>query len=197
MQEGEVLSQAKRLPRKADGVTLEETFHANGNTYRWLDKSQIGIEAWTSIGNMMEVFYSGQDNASAIHNYHRETAVQSGEYTDIKELKYYISTRTQNFLDGIVERSEARFHQAFHICACMIIKEGDDIRGYSFERAESYIADWAAEGYSWIDFFTVAGSLSEQFSNDYQKTRDRLEAKAKISGKAATDTNRLGMESKE
>lgn len=169
----EILIAAKMLPRREDGA-MADSFEANGSTYRWLDISEIGIEAWTGLSNLMDVFFSGQDSLAAVHAYHKKTAVDAMAITDINKLKYHISTRTQNYLDGIVNKTEQRYHLSMHIAAILTLKEGDDIRGYSSERSEAYVADWVKEGYSHIDFFTIAGNLSVEFRKSYRQTQARI-----------------------
>lgn len=182
----EILAAAKPLPRTASGA-IADTFQANGNTYRWLDISEIGIEAWTDLTNLMDVFFSGKESLQAVRDYIYETAVKANGYTDLNECKHYVSTRLQGYLDSIIDKNERRYQLAMHIAATLCLKEGDDIRAYSTERTDSYISDWVEEGYSHIDFFTIAGGLSAQFRENFRQTKEKILALDKL-GKAATAT---------
>lgn len=167
------LTKAKRIPRGADGNRLEK-FEANGNIYRWLDPSDIGIRRWTELANMMDVFITGFDSVSAIHKYMIETNRTIVKKEGVDAALYAIE-RNNSFLDAIIFDGpiKGRAQLSMHICACICLKEGDDIRKYSFDKGNSYINDWMEEGYSHVDFLALAGSLSNDFKDYYKAAESR------------------------
>lgn len=167
------LTKAKRIPRNEDG-TKKETFVANGNTYRWLDPADIGIKRWTELSNYMDVLYSGFDSYAAIVQYLTTTNKEVVKLEGVEAALYTIK-RNNAYLDNIVRNSQDRTHLSMHICACICLRQGDDIRHYSYDRGEQYVQDWIAEGYSHTDFFGLAGSLSSDFKDYYQAAQSRME----------------------
>ncbi|MTB53018.1 hypothetical protein [Lewinella sp. W8] len=159
--------------REAKPLPEGDTFTANGNTYRWIPVDKIGISRWSIIANLLDLLYSGFDSFESIRQYMVETQKEIMPMPD-PEVKLYVFRRLQTYLDNIVRKSQDRYHLSLHICTLICLKEGDDIRDYDQDRANAYISDWAAEGYSHVSFFAIAGGLSEEFATDFRQTQKRL-----------------------
>lgn len=72
-----------------------------------------------------------------------------------------------NLMSGIAERIDGKLHPALEICSLFVIEEGEDITKYDDTIAKSKIEAWKKEGYAMQDFFTLAVSLVESFSEAY------------------------------
>jgi len=67
-----------------------------------------------------------------------------------------------NNLDSFKGELTSRYPAAYYICTLFIIKEGEDLSGWSFEQADNKINDWVKENIKAVDFFGLALATSEE-----------------------------------
>ena len=67
-----------------------------------------------------------------------------------------------NNLDSFKGEFTSRYPAAYYICTLFIIREGEDLNGWSFDQADEKINDWTAENIRAVDFFGLALATSEQ-----------------------------------
>jgi hypothetical protein len=93
-----------------------------------------------------------------------------------------------NLMNGIAERVDGKIHPALEICALFVIEEGEDISKYDSALAKSKIEAWKKEGYAMQDFFSLAVSLVEGFTESYIDFTENISRLAAITEERITTT---------
>ena len=94
-----------------------------------------------------------------------------------------------NLMNGIAERVDGKIHPALEICSLFIVEDGEDVTKYDATVAKSKIDAWKKEGYAMQDFFTLAVSLVEGFTESYKDFTENISRLAKITEDRITTTS--------
>lgn len=97
-------------------------------------------------------------------------------FTQIKEAYNLINSnklvdggiKLHNLMNGISQRIDGKLNPALEICALFIVEKDEDVTKYDESVIKSKIESWRKEGYSMQDFFTLAVSLVEGFTESYR-----------------------------
>lgn len=93
-----------------------------------------------------------------------------------------------NLMNGIAERMENKLHPALELCGLFIIEEGEETNSYDSTVMKSKIDAWRKEGYAMQDFFTLAVSLVENFSEDYRDFTEGISRVVELTEEQITTT---------
>ena len=58
---------------------------------------------------------------------------------------------------------------AYYLCTLFFIKEGEDLKEWSFELADAKINDWIKENINALDFFSIARVFSDESQETLQE----------------------------
>lgn len=97
-------------------------------------------------------------------------------FTQIKEAYNLINSnklvdggiKLHNLMNGISQRIDGKLNPALEICALFIVEKDEDVTKYDESVIKSKIESWRKGGYSMQDFFTLAVSLVEGFTESYR-----------------------------
>lgn len=96
--------------------------------------------------------------------------------------------KLHNLMNGIAQKLEGKLHPALEICALFIIEEGEDVTKYDEATIKSKIDAWRKEGYSMQDFFTLAVSLVEGFTESYKDFTEGISKTVELTEQRITTT---------
>lgn len=138
------------------GVLLSKHFTANGNTYIVLDVEQSFNVARAEAHYVLEsMFAKAKSLESMVADSKKSVELVNGLVlgkTTLTDLVVHLNEMHNNYYVDNLQRN----HIALYECTLFIVKSGDDITDWSFEKAESYITDWLKEGIYAPDFFYLA-----------------------------------------
>ncbi len=162
---------SKPLPRGINGA-IESSFEANGNKYyilsaedgisinRWLVYKKYGLEAATGL-SMSSLYSKMTDFESLLRN---------------NESMYQLSVSFAEMKKSLLDLSEERFDKGLYFCTTFIIREGEDVKTWNKAEAEDKIKDWAEEGFSIFDFFTLVVSSDKNLTNEFNRLQSQAMA---------------------
>ena len=147
----------KPLPRDEVTGAFTKTFQANGNTYVVLNPNEDGMTFHRinmyqklSVSAAYNVnFQEHANNIAEIKRIAEDLAAGKQRFVDL-------AVHANNMQQGIVEAAKHPNAQAFYFCTLFIVREGSDLREWTFEQADEWIKDWQEEGYNANDFLAFA-----------------------------------------
>lgn len=185
---GEAKSNIKLLPRLANGQ-ISTVFVANGRNYTFINpKDGIGIARYTTMSQLLIPFMNGKRSYEEIQKYWFDVVpevmgvqVEDNPTNALRKCQHIIAQRIYAFTDAMGDISKERYDISMFICAVFIIRDGEDLRRYSFSEAESKIEDWIEEGYNPHDFFGIASSLSNTFRAEFEARKEAAKRQMELS----------------
>lgn len=140
---------------------IKTEFEANGNKYAILPMQKV-----FNFGRQLA--YQNFDLAFALNQTPQEIAdrfiklyenqIRLMQATGTDWVKYQDENLRDclNSVDSMKGEYTKRLPAAYYVCTLFIIKEGEDLREWSWEDAWDKIEDWTAENLNPWDFFTLA-----------------------------------------
>lgn len=157
----------KKLPRDENGK-IARYFTANGKDYKICEwENGVPIDRWSAYEKWALMFTYNASPTELVQN-QRKTGgmlnrIMAGD-TTINVLD--VIAHQKSITDGIITLSNQKFTRAMWLCSIFIIREGEDVRTWDSSVADSKIIDWIKEGFSVEDFFTLAQTISIEFSKN-------------------------------
>lgn len=156
------------------------SFEADGRTF--IIRDNLTIERWqafeelqTSMGlnlSFKQVF----DKLKVAYEH-----FNGGKFADG-------SVVLHNLMSGIADRVDNKIHPALEICALFIVEKDEDVAVWDRSIAKSKINAWKKEGYDMQDFFSLAVSLVQGFTETYVEYMDSIsELAARVDRKIEED----------
>lgn len=153
----------KPLPRDKDGQ-YQKTFFANGKNYKILGwQDGLSMDRWQvyqqlSIEGGYDITFQSLYN----HLHELEEMLNKSFTQGFKAADFIIKLRALK--DGIASKAVQRVPKVMRLAAVFIVREDEDIRYYDSTLADEKIKDWEDEGYDVQDFFTIALSSIQGWS---------------------------------
>jgi hypothetical protein len=160
------------------------SFEADGRTFYLRDSLTIERfmafeELQTSVGlnlNFKEVF----EKIKTAYEY-----FNGGKFADG-------SVVLHNLMSGVAERVDTKIHPALEICALFIVEKDEDVSTWDRAIMKSKVNAWKKEGYDMQDFFSLAVSLVQGFTEiyeDFTQNISKLAAEVEKKAKDIGNTN--------
>lgn len=161
-----------QLERDADGNLLP--FKTKNHKYTPIQAgSPIGINRWTQYEKLRVILGTGHDFIS-ITDTLRDVEKMLAADKPFDEIRLEAILLINSLRRGVVDLSKARFNKAFYMATLFILRDGDDLKEWTVEKAEDYIEDWQAAGVNEEDLFFFALGRVAGFKERYREMRDQI-----------------------
>ncbi len=157
----------KSLPKGADGLLTD--FSTSRHRYKVMRPGEpLGIQRFTEYEKLQSVFGFGQSFAGILEVFGGLEKLLGADrpFSEIRTEAILLCNSAKR---GIVDQSRARFNKALYLATIFVVRDDDDPLKWDERLAEEYIEDWAAEGLSEIDFFTLSASAVSGFKEAFNK----------------------------
>lgn len=149
-----------------DGKMVSE-FEANGNKYFILPADKVfNIDRQVAYHNIETAFALNQTPTDiklrfneVLQTIIRLMGEKGGEHDKLME-KLLRDALNNN--DSFKGELTSRYPAAYYLCTLFIIKEGEDLNGWSFDLANEKIDDWTKGNIRAVDFFGLALASSKE-----------------------------------
>lgn len=146
---------------------FEKEFTANGNKYSIMAADKVfNIDRQVAYHNIETAFAMNQTPTSIkvrfaemLQTIIRLMSVKDSEHT--KQMEKLLRDALNNN-DSFKGELTSRYPAAYYLCTLFIIREGEDLNGWSFDLANEKIDDWTKENIRAVDFFGLALASSEE-----------------------------------
>ena len=157
----------KRLPRDENGK-IARFFKANGKDYKICEwENGVPIDRWSAYEKWALMFTYNASPAELVANQRKTGKILNRIMAgDDSVTALDVIAHLKSMSDGIITLSNQKFTRAMWLCSIFIIQEGEDVRTWDSSLADSKIMDWIKEGFSVEDFFTLAQTISIEFSKN-------------------------------
>lgn len=133
---------------------------ANGKQYKFL--KELPINRFKELDKMEVEFFYGFDMQALFNKL-------KSAFEDINKNKLGdAAVKVHNLMVGVADRVDKREHIVLRICSLFLVTDDEDITKWDEDLAKEKAADWAAEGYSMSDFFSLAATSLPGFLNVYE-----------------------------
>jgi len=134
---------------------------ANGKKYKFVN--ELTINRFKELDKMEVEFFYGFDMQRMFEKL--KASFEDLNKNNIADA----SVKIYNLMKGIADRIDEREHIVLRICSLFLVTEDEDVTVWSDELAKEKAADWAAEGYSMSDFFSLAATSLPGFLKSYEE----------------------------
>lgn len=189
----------KRLPREADDPNSPflKQFKTDKHTYYILGEEGVGFERYTTFQKRSLQRGFGRDFQSLFSELDAIKMDIAGN-SNIGKMRSNAILNITGLQDAVADFGSDQFDAALWLCTLFILREGEKISEYSEKVAEEKIKDWAAYGYSELDFFLLSGSMVIGYGQAFQNATERNQkSKEKYLDVIATGGRLLTMEKTE
>lgn len=150
-----------------------ETFKANGHEY-YISQS-LSVRRFREFEKFRFQYGLGIGLVDA-----RKEVIKI--FKSLNEGKVADASVTSHNMANMIERlDQDKDPVVMKLCALFINRKGEDVTAYDVQVMEEKINDWAEEGYRIEDFFTLASTLSKNFSNDLDEDSENTSQSQKES----------------
>ena len=141
----------RNLPRDPSNTNqFLPKFQTERHTYTIIGENGIGIDRYTTFQKRAIQRGFGRDFQSILDEL-AKIYRQLG--TDTSKADSIVAIRA--LMDGVADFGREQFDAALWICTLFVMREDETVKDYSEEIALEKINDWAAYGYSELDFFLL------------------------------------------
>lgn len=139
----------------------QKTIHANGKEYKLIN--ELPIARFKELDKMEVEFFYGFDMKGMFDKL-------KATFEDLNKSRIGdASVKIHNLMKGIADRVDKREHIVLRICSLFLITDDEDLTTWSEDLASQKADDWAKEGYSMTDFFSLVASFLPGFMKSYEE----------------------------
>ena len=185
----------RMLPREPGNPNkFMPQFKTEAHTYQIIGDMGIGFERYTLFQKLSLKRGFGRDFAQIYEALEKIKLGIAGE-TTVARLRADSIVSITALQDSVADFGNEQFDAALWLCTLFVLREGEDVASYSEAVAEEKIKDWAAYGYSELDFFFLSGNMVPNYGNLFKQAISQNEkAREKLMDAIATN-GRLSKES--
>lgn len=185
----------RQLPREpGNPAKFLSQFKTDKHTYTIIGDAGIGFERYTMFQKRSLQRGFGRDFQQVYDALQQIKLGIAGE-TTVAKLRSEAIVQITALQDSVADFGNEQFDAALWLSTLHILREDENVSTYSEAVAEEKIRDWAAYGYSEVDFFLLTGNFIPGYLNAF---RQAINDKQKLHQRFmdALDTNgRLSRES--
>lgn len=134
---------------------------ANGKEYKIL--KELPIARFKELDKMEVEFFYGFDMQGMFDKL-------KATFEDLNRSRIGdASVKVHNLMKGIADRIDKREHIVLRICSLFLITDNEDVTVWSEELASQKADDWAKEGYTMTDFFSLVASFLPGYLKSYEE----------------------------
>lgn len=169
------------LPREPGNPNkFMQQFKTDVHTYQIIGDAGLGFERYTLFQKLSLKRGFGRDFAQIYEALEKIKLGIAGE-TTVARLRADSIVSITALQDSVADFGNEQFDAALWLCTLFVLREGEDVASYSETVAEEKIKDWAAYGYSELDFFFLSGNMVPNYGNLFklaisqnEKAREKL-----------------------
>ena len=171
----------RQLPREPGNPNKFLTkFETDKHIYTIIGDAGIGFDRYTMFQKRSLQRAFGRDFQQVYDALQQIKLGIAGE-TTVSKLRAESIVAITALQDSVADFGNEQFDAALWMSTLHILREDETISGYSETIAEEKIKDWAAYGYSEVDFFLLTGNFIPGYLNafkqaisDQQRLRQRF-----------------------
>jgi hypothetical protein len=153
---------------------LKTEFVANGNKYAILPPDKVfNIGRQVAYHNIQTAFALNQTPTQIKQRFNKnlQTVIKLMEAkgADWTKLMETFLRDSLNNIDSFKGEFTSKYPMAYYLCTLFFIKEGEDLKEWSFELADAKIDDWIKENINALDFFSIARVFSDESQETLQE----------------------------
>lgn len=165
----------RHLPRDpVDPNRFLSTFKTDAHTYTIIGENGIGFPRYTLFQKRSIQRGFARDFQQIYDELQRLKMTIGGEQ-NIGKLRTDAIIHITGIQDSVADFGREQFEASLWLCTLFVLREDETVNTYSEQIAEEKIKDWAAYGFSELDFFLLSGSVVPGYGSAYSATMQRSE----------------------
>lgn len=159
----------RQLPREPGNPNkFLSQFKTDKHTYTLIGDAGIGFERYTMFQKRSLQRGFARDFQQVWDTLQQIKLGIAGE-TAVAKLRSEAIIAITALQDSVADFGREQFDAALWLCTLFVLREDETMSTYSEQVAEEKLADWAAYGYSELDFFFLSGNLVPGYGSRFRE----------------------------
>lgn len=159
----------RQLPREPNNPNkFLSTFKTDNHTYTIIGDGGIGFERYTIFQKRSLQRGFGRD-FQQVWDTLQGIKINIASERELGKLRSEAIISITGLQDSVADFGREQFDAALWLCTLFILREDETMAAYSETIAEEKIRDWAAFGFSELDFFFLSGNLIPGYMNAFRQ----------------------------